>query len=451
MDLQSLLGLGGQSNDPGGLLTPQQSGDINQTTMQGIAAGLLKASGQSQYKPGMTALCGLGDALQGGLAARRQAQSDALNQTLVRAKTLEGLAPMLKIQQDYAAVGLPLPQNYQRVIDSLTNITGGGRPGAAGAPGAPGATPTLSPTQSARLKAAAELGFTPYDLLKDSPGAETANKRIDDYLKNKAPDVREASEDAEIMKHDVESYGKQYAGIQGAGRLGAKTLSLADQIDAIRSLMKTSGYQPGGVIPPELSELLYKITGNRNAVTAMQLFPKLTAESLSGYLDMGAAEKAEMGSTSAGRQLLSTVNLFLKASPNLSMTDDAMGYLSDQLRRHSQEAVTIGDKAAEFKTKNKRLNSEWDMQLSKHMKDNPTYGASTLEQLGLGEKIPGSQAAAPAAAPTAMPPPPEGTKGIMKSPDGKQFVFVDKNGKPLGRPMPMPQAMGPAPIPQAGQ
>jgi hypothetical protein len=450
MDLQSLLGLGGQSNDPSGLLTPQQSGDINQSTMQGIAAGLLKASGPSPYKPGMTALSGLGDALQGGLAARRQAQNDALTQTMVRAKTLEGLAPMLKLQEDYAAQGVPLPENYRRIIDNLTNITAGGAAGRTG--GSVGAQPApLSPAQNLRLQAADALGISHRDLLQGAAGAETANKRIDQYLTNIAPDVRAAKEDEEMMKHDVESYGKQYAGIQGAGRLGAKTLSLADQIDAIRSLMKTSGYQPGGVIPPELSELLYKITGNRNAVTAMQLFPKLTAESLSGYLDMGAAEKAEMGSTSAGRQLLSTVNLFLKASPNLNMTDDAMGYLSDQLRRHSQEAVTIGDKAAEFKTKNKRLNSEWDMQLSKHMKDNPTYGASTLEQLGLGERIPGSQAAAPAAAPTAMPPPPEGTKGIMKSPDGKQFVFVDKNGKPLGRPMPMPQVMGPAPIPQAGQ
>ena len=134
MDLAQLLGGGG--NDPTGLLTPQQSGEINQTTLQGIAAGLMKASGPSPYKPGMTALSGIGEAFQGGLAARRQAQQDALTQTMVRSKTLEGVAPLLKLQQEYATAGIPLPENYQRVLDAVIGLTTGGRPGAPGTAGA---------------------------------------------------------------------------------------------------------------------------------------------------------------------------------------------------------------------------------------------------------------------------------------------------------------------------
>jgi hypothetical protein len=70
--------------------------------MTGLAAGLLQASCPSPYKPGMTALSGLGSAVQSGLAARRQAQEDALKQTMVRSKTIEGGVPLLKLERDAA-------------------------------------------------------------------------------------------------------------------------------------------------------------------------------------------------------------------------------------------------------------------------------------------------------------------------------------------------------------
>jgi hypothetical protein len=146
VDFSQLLG-----GDPGGLLTPEQAGGVNQNFLQAIGAGLMKASGPSPYKAGMTAFSGLGEALQGGLAARRQAQVDAMNQTVARAKMLEGLGPLLK-QQAYAhSFGQSLPPEQQHLLDSLLGtvmgrtgaasraagmpMTPGGAPGASGVPG----------------------------------------------------------------------------------------------------------------------------------------------------------------------------------------------------------------------------------------------------------------------------------------------------------------------------
>jgi hypothetical protein len=392
MDLQSLLGLS-SGNDPAGLLTPQQSGDINQTTMQGIAAGLLKASGPSPYKPGMTALSGLGDALQGGLAARRQAQSDALSQTLVRAKTLEGVAPLFKLQQEYAQAGIPLPENYKRVIDSLSGIVTG-RPGA---PGASVGAVAVSPQMNAIHQAADKLGISRYDLLPSSGAHDAAMKRIGDYLSNVAPDRMQSERDKAIMTSDVARSEKAYPALVG---LGHAAYQAKQDTELSQALVNEPGFKSG--FGSGLSELAKKfvvsIGGDPNAAFPMEAFNKITASNINTQIGEMKGTAAEMGGA-AGRVFQSQINLMEKASQNLQNTPAANRFLANLQARAADVNIAISDMAIQYKKEHGILDAGFDEKMSKYLRDNPLYSKeelANLPKIATPAATPGTPAPAPA-------------------------------------------------------
>jgi hypothetical protein len=394
----------------------------------------------------MTALSGIGDALQSGIAARNAAQTGALNQALVKAKTLESVKPLMDIYQHYQEAGVEPPPFLTNALKiaggmggntaplggtaaSVTAATGGGAGGGAAIP-------------DIRKAAAATLGLPPMAVVSANPSIV---KAIDEQVHAMNPTIADAEEKKAITASDVASYGKEYQAVQGASRIGHQINSLADQADALLNLMQKSGYKSGGLVPPELQKAWAKFTGNPNAVFSADAFQKITSESLTKLLAENQADLAQMGTT-GGRNLLSTVQLFLKSSPNLDLTDPTNRYLVDQLRRSANQAVEIGDKAAEFKRDHGRLNAQWDIDISKYHKNNPQYSPETLAGLGAGTQIPGSPPA-PVAAPPAPAP-----VGASKE--------VYKNGVLIGHvvgnafvPVQTQQATvpGPAPIPGPGQ
>ena len=174
VDFSQLLGA-----NPTGLLTPEQEGNVNQNFLQALAAGMMKASGPSPYKAGMTTLSGLGEALQGGLAARRAAQQDAVTQSLARVKMLEGLGPLLQRQANFQSLGMAMPPNEQRLLDTLIHTALGGRdvpgaPGAAsGTPAAPGVT---TPSAAGAGPRAEATPTTSADVTGSGPGTASGFK-----------------------------------------------------------------------------------------------------------------------------------------------------------------------------------------------------------------------------------------------------------------------------------
>jgi hypothetical protein len=435
MDLAQLLGGGG--SDPTGLLTPQQSGDINQSTLQGLAAGLMKASGPSPYKPGMTALSGIGEAFQGGLAARRQAQQDALTQTMVRSKTLEGVAPLLKLQQEYATAGIPLPENYQRVLDTVLGLTTGGRP-ASGAPGAAGAAGAVSPKDNIIQQTADKLGISRYDLLTSSGGHETAMKRIDEEIKSNQPSILESERNKEIMKGDVARSDKLYPALVEVGQLGrhAKmntklSTALVDEpgfysgfanglTETAKKIAVALGYDPNGAFP-------------------MEAFRKITAENINTQINEMKTAAAQMGGA-AGRIFQSQISLMEKASQNLENTPAANRFLAQLQSRAADMNIAIGKMAIQYKKEHKVLDSGFDEQLDKYIEEHPLFSD---DELGNLRKIATPGTDSPAAAAPAV-------SGRKVSPDGKMAVNIDAQGNPIGQPYAI-QPAGPAAIPQAGQ
>jgi hypothetical protein len=403
VDFSQLFG----TTDPnmGGLLSPAQQGDVNQTTLQSIAAGLMKASGPSPYKPGMTALSGIGDALQGGIAARNAAQTAALNQSLVRAKTLEGLAPLLKIQQDYAAVGIPLPPNYQRVIDSLTSVTTGGRmgsgvPGAPGAAGAP-AAPAAAPPQNAILKAAQELNISPFNLIPSSPGYETAMARIGEHIKANDPALEAAQRRQKISDSDIARSEKAYPAFAQLGQLAHDTRN-----DAQLSLALANDPNfTSGVLQP-FSEAWQKFKvafgGDPNEAFSQEAFRKITAANVGAQIQQMKAMQSEMGGA-AGRVFQSQIDLYQKASQSLGNTPAANKFLANLQLRVADQNEAISDMAIKYKQDHGILDAGFDKQLSDFLKE-PKNQLYTKEELGNLRKVIPAAATAPATPTTPGPP-----------------------------------------------
>jgi hypothetical protein len=452
VDFSQLFG----TTDPnmGGLLSPAQQGDVNQTTLQSIAAGLMKASGPSPYKPGMTALSGIGDALQGGIAARNAAQTAALNQSLVRAKTLEGLAPLLKIQQEYQAVGIPLPPNYQRVIDSLTSVTTGGRmgsgvpgaPGAAGAPGAPGVAPgmTAPAPQNAILKAADELGINRGNLIPGMPGYETAMARIGEHMKANDPALDAAARRKAISDAEVARDAKLYPVFASMGTSGDQMKRNAQLSQA---LIADPNFTSGALQP--FSEawqgLKAALGGDPKLAFSQQAFNKVTAQNINDQIGEMKSMSAEMGGA-AGRIFQSQIGLMQKASANLASTPETNKFLANMYERNADNMIKVSDMATQYKKEHGILDTGFDEKLSKFMKENPLYSDDELKAVRKGNFNPTGQ------------PPPAEAPAIAAPAGASKEVY--KNGVLIGHvvgnafvPVQTQQAAvpGPAPIPGPGQ
>lgn len=437
MDLAQLLGGGG--NDPTGLLTPQQSGEINQTTLQGIAAGLMKASGPSPYKPGMTALSGIGEAFQGGLAARRQAQQDALTQTMVRSKTLEGVAPLLKLQQEYATAGIPLPENYQRVLDAVIGLTTGGRP-AAGAPGAAGAgQPTVTPRDNIIQQTADKLGISRYDLLPSSGGHDTAMQRINDEIKANQPSILSAERQKKIMESDVAHSEKNYPAFVSMGSQGRQA---KQDTELSTALVNDKGFYSG--FASGLSETAKKIAvalgGDPNGAFPMEAFRKVTAANINTQIGEMKTIAAQMGGA-AGRVFQSQINLMEKASQNLDQSPAANRFLANLQGRAADQSIALSKMAIQYKKKHGILDAGFDEEVDNYLEKNPLFSAEEYKNLGKLATPDKAGGATPAAAPAVA--------GRKVSPDGKMAVNVDAQGNPVGQPYAVNPAA--AAIPQAGQ
>jgi hypothetical protein len=451
VDFSQLFG----ASDPGmgGLLSPQQQGDINQTTMQSIAAGLLKASGPSPYKPGMTALSGIGEALQGGIAARNQAQTGALNQALVRAKTLESLSPLLKIQQEYQAIGVPLPQNYQRVIDALTNVTTGGRPLASGAPGAApggatGAAPAAAPPQqNAILKAADELGISRGNLIPGMPGYETAMTRIGEHIKANDPALDAAARRKAISDAEVERDKKAYPAFAQLGQLAHDSRNDAQLSLA---LARDPGFTSGALQPFSEGWQRLKVAfgGDPNEAFSQEAFRKITAANVGAQIQQMKAMQSEMGGA-AGRVFQSQIDLYQKASQSLGNTPAANKFLAELQIRVADQNEAISDMAIKYKQEHGILDVGFDKQLSDYLK-NPKNQLYSKEELGnLRKVIPQSEQGAPAPAGPAVAAPAGASKEVYKN--GQLIGHVVGNAFV---PLPTQQAAapaGPAAIPGPGQ
>ena len=473
VDLSQLLGLSGKdgNDDPTGLLTPQQTGNVNQSMMQGIAAGLLKASGPSPYKPGMTALSGLGEALQGGLAARRQAQEDALKQTLVRAKTLEGMAPYMKLMQEAQEAGTPLSPQMQNIINTLGNVTGvnrGGAPGtfpaAGGGMGTPaasggntpaGLTPTqaqmwgaipdvptpagASPPTNLRQKFADWQGFSRRSTIAGASGASDFDAAFNDWFKASSPTLKQSERDKAVQASDIARSEKAYPALVG---LGHAAYQAKQDTELSQALVNEPGFKSG--FGSGLSELAKKfivsIGGDPNAAFPMEAFNKITASNINTQIGEMKGTAAEMGGA-AGRVFQSQINLMEKASQNLANTPAANRFLANLQARAADLNIAISDMAIQYKKEHGILDAGFDEKMSKHLRDNPLYSKDELANLPKIATPPGSPGApAPQmAAPTAPP----GAVERRVSPDGKQVMYFDAQGKPI-----LPQA---AAIPQAGQ
>lgn len=389
MDLQSLLGLGGgQSNDPTGLLTPQQTGDINSNTLAAIGAGLMKAGGPSPYKAGMTTLSGIGEALQGGLAARRQAQQDALTQTMVRAKTLESLQPLLKLQQEYNLAGVPLPPNYQKVIDTVMGVTGVNRPGMPAAPGAPGtsgAAPaaaggiTAGDTRTAQQKFADENGMNRLAIIPGQPGHEEFVKAFDEYTHATSGPIMKAERDKAIQASDIARSEKAYPALVG---LGHAAYQAKQDTELSQALVNEPGFKSG--FGSGLSELAKKfivsIGGDPNAAFPMEAFNKITASNINTQIGEMKGTAAEMGGA-AGRVFQSQINLMEKASQNLANTPAANRFLANLQARAADVNIAVSEMAIQYKKEHGYLDAGFDEKMSKYLRDNPLYSKEELANL----------------------------------------------------------------------
>jgi hypothetical protein len=426
MDLSNLFGGG---NDVGGLLTPQQSSDINQTTLMNIAAGLMKAGGPSPYKAGMTTLSGLGEALQGGLAARQSAQHEALVQTLTRAKTLESMAPLLRMRQESAEAGIPLDPNIQRVLDTLGTITGMARPPGqayAQAPGqayaqAPGqaapppssapvkveqsqsalwnAIPDVPPPGNAlpatdiRQKFADWKGFNRSAIIKDRSGNAEFQKAFDDWAKTASPEQDAADQRKELIKQETEAYGKQYAAYQAMGRTSAGLYDLGEQAKAIMSrpdFQNTTGF--GADTKIEARRLLASLgVANPDAAFSGESFNKIFSEALQSRIEAAKEQSAELGS--AGKQYLAQLQIMAKASPSVNNSLATNQYLVDQMQREAQRHMGIAKAATAYAQNNPsgRLDKGWDTKMI-DLLAKPTYSREELGNMTTGQRLPGSSA-----------------------------------------------------------
>jgi hypothetical protein len=400
---------GGGNSDMSGLLTPQQQGDINQTTMQGIAAGLLKASGPSPYKPGMTALSGLGDALQSGIAARNTAQTGALNQALVKAKTAEGVKPLLEMYMKYQAANQEPPAyltNALKLVGGLSGIIpptpGTGGAGALSSTTKPATTagptngwPGALPGEDVRQTASRATGINQLALVNNDP---VATKTVNDWIDQNSPSKEAATQRAEVVKQETEAYGKQYAAVQALGRTSAGLYDLGQQAKALMDrpdFESATGF--GADTKLEARRLLAGLgVAKPDAAFSAGTFNKIFSEALQSRIEAAKETSAELGP--AGRQYLTQLNIMAKASPNINNTLPENRYLVDQMQREAQRHMGIATAAADYATNspNQRLDKGWDKKYIELL-SKPTYSDAERGNMTSGAQLPGSPAPQPTA------------------------------------------------------
>jgi hypothetical protein len=457
VDFSQLFG----TTDPGmgGLLSPQQQGDINQTTMQSIAAGLLKASGPSPYKGSMTALSGLGDALQGGIAARNAAQTGALNQALVKAKTLESVKPLMDIYQKYQEAGVEPPPFLTNALKIAGGMGGNTAPLGGTAASVTAATPGGAGGSVAipdiRKAAAAALGLPPMAVVSTNPSIV---KAIDEQVHVMNPNIAAAQRQQKISDSDIARSEKAYPAFAQLGQLAHDSRN-----DAQLSLALAN--DPGftsGVLQP-FSEAWQKLKvafgGDPNEAFSQEAFRKITAANVGAQIQQMKAMQSEMGGA-AGRVFQSQIDLYQKASQSLGNTPAANKFLANLQLRVADQNEAISDMAIKYKQDHGILDAGFDKQLSDFLKDkkNELY---TKEELGNLRKVigptpapaapaspilpsgrptgpaavPGSPPAAGAAnaAPAVAPPVHTDGKGNFVAFVNGTWVPSDATGAPLGK------------------
>jgi len=450
MDISDLFGGGG-----GGLLTPEQQGDVNQTTLQSIAAGLLKASAPSPYKARMTTLSGIGDALAGGIAARQAATTGALNQSLVRAKILEGLPKLLELQQKAQSAGIQLDPKLQRIIDAATTVSTGGIPqtpgftgtqgggtqgaGARTAQAGPGG---ILPPTTAEQKFADTHGFSRLDIYQNNPSFRTA---FDKWWAETNPEIEAAQERKETMKREAEHYSKRFAAQQALGTTSLGIKELMEQGKALASrpdfhLMAGAGAETKAA----MANFMATFGGPqwKNAAFTTQAFSKVFSEALLGRIEAMKENTADL--PGGARQYLSTIQTMGKASPSMDLSQPTSQYLMDQISRESDRHARIADEAVKYVlgSPKGRLDPGWEAKERELMRGSKLFTPKELEDLAAGGNapIPGvpQQPAAPA-----MPPPPPGAVTRETKPDGS-VRYKDAKGNVIQQPAAIPrQAISP--------
>ena len=454
MDIMQFLA-GGGGGDATGLLTPQQQTDINSNTLQTIGAGLMKAGGPSPYKANMTALSGIGEALQGGLAARRQSQQDALTQTLVKTNTMDKMLPILKLYQDYQISNVPPPPQLVNMMNIIGGLSGSGIPrapgGTPGAPGAPGAdaaggagavgTPGIvSPQDDLINKTARELGINP---LRVRMGDPSAIKAIEERIHATDPAISAAENKKEADKLEIAASQKNYQGLQGLARVGHDVNETADMA---KSLISDPDFASGtGAGFQQKWKNLLVATGHDPRLGFSQgVFTKITSEMVQAQLNQAKAMAAEMGG-SAGRVFQAQIEQIEKSSPSMEgMTPAQNMFLVDQWQRIAKRNIAVGNMAADHMDANGgRLGPSWDKKVSKYIEDNPLYSKNELKE-GL------SNIGAPQMT-QGMTGPPSGVMAgasQVPMPGGSPPAdFLSPQSGTLPQPTQMPAGMTAAPVP----
>lgn len=425
MDLSDLL-----NTNASGLLSPAQQGDVNGQTLQGLAAGLLKASAPSPFKARMTTLSGIGEGLQGALNSRRAATDDLLKQQLVKSQigknTNDQLLPALQMAAQYQANGLPVPPQLQtllqRIGGGLAPAAGGGLPGGGAmaqapggapmpqvgggqpmqAPGAPGAAPQSAPGQDLIMQTAHELGINPMRVMMKDP---TALKAIEERIHANDPALEESERRKKIMAGDVERSDKLYPALVSLGQQGA-TAKQDAQLSA--ALVKDPGFFSGSGQPlnEAWKRLQVSLGGDPNAAFSQEAFRKITASGVNTQIGEMKATAAEMGGA-AGRIFQNQTVLMEKASQNLDNTPAANKFLATLQERAADMNVKVSDMAIEYKQKHGILDAGFDKQLSKYTADNPLVTKAELANVRQLTGMPSPQPAA-AAGPAPVPGSPAG-------------------------------------------
>jgi hypothetical protein len=448
MDLQSLLGLG-SGNDPTGLLTPQQSGEVNQQTMQGIAAGLLKASGPSPYKGGMTALSGIGEALQGGLAQRRAAQDEVLKSNLVRAKTLESLKPFLELQTQYQQAGVPLPPQYQRLIDQLTGtVMGpGAMPSARGAAAAPPRAPAGAPAVGASAAGgekpmsleqfAAHQNYSPEARVPSHPEHATLMKDFSNYRTAIDQWGPQAAREAERAKNEETQTAQTSAAINA---LAARSAQGIQQGRIQKAAMSDPGYTSGMGAPfIEFLNQAKNLYGyNKSAATPNEVANAIASGELNDTANQTReALKGTTGFLPAFMQR--EIDNTLDKTKNLGNTEESSRVLNTIKDRMHERNLKIAELMNDYQaTHNGALGPGFNAQMIKFFKDPANNLLSPEEEKNIrllgrtGTEPPPATGAAPAAPGSTPAATPTYAPGTVRSriKDGKKETQVlDANGQ----------------------
>jgi hypothetical protein len=375
-------------NDPSGLLTQPQQKDINQQGMLGLAAGLLQAGGPSPYKGSMRFGSDLGSGLAAGLKARDTAQTQLLNQSLVRAKTLEGMTPLLKLEQDIKESGETMSPTLQRTLQQLHGVTGvgGGQvlPGVGGSPGPgllgqlgqmfgispmPGAGGTLPPAMPGQggvpgvpdvgakppptnvmQKFADDYGFSRAAIRKDGPGHEAFMAAFNETRDARAEGMSPAEYNA-YKTNILPEYAKQMAAASETGAKSHETSNILNQMeDALRAGGRNISTGPTADIMLKLKQLAANFNWDIAGTSEAESIKKLNA-----FLAAAASKQI------SARPAMFEYKSMIQNNPGLETSPQGTLTLLSILRQSNAIEAKLGDLAGDPKNLRKwpKLRSEF--------------------------------------------------------------------------------------------